>query len=47
MEEEEDESIHNYIKEIPAIKSSMCSSQSSETEEEEHEEEESPRDTSL
>uniref|UniRef100_A0A452ICL5 Intraflagellar transport protein 122 homolog n=1 Tax=Gopherus agassizii TaxID=38772 RepID=A0A452ICL5_9SAUR len=45
--EEEEESVHNYLEEIPVLKSSTCSSQGSETEEEEHEEEESPRDTSL
>ncbi|XP_073207351.1 intraflagellar transport protein 122 homolog isoform X1 [Lepidochelys kempii] len=44
--EEEEESVHNYLEEIPVLKSSTCSSQGSETEEEEHEEEESPRDTS-
>uniref|UniRef100_A0A8C0G8H9 Intraflagellar transport protein 122 homolog n=1 Tax=Chelonoidis abingdonii TaxID=106734 RepID=A0A8C0G8H9_CHEAB len=43
--EEEEESVHNYLEEIPVLKSSTCSSQGSETEEEEHEEEESPRDT--
>ncbi|XP_065406929.1 intraflagellar transport protein 122 homolog isoform X3 [Chrysemys picta bellii] len=44
--EEEEESVHNYLEEIPVLKSSTCSSQGSETEEEQHEEEESPRDTS-
>uniref|UniRef100_A0A8C8VP68 Intraflagellar transport protein 122 homolog n=1 Tax=Pelusios castaneus TaxID=367368 RepID=A0A8C8VP68_9SAUR len=38
--EEEEESVHNYLEEIPTLKSSTCSSQGSETEEEEHEEEE-------
>nr|XP_025045311.1 intraflagellar transport protein 122 homolog isoform X2 [Pelodiscus sinensis] len=44
--EEEEESVHHCLEEIPALKSSTCSSQGSETEEEEHEEDESPRDTS-
>uniref|UniRef100_A0A8D0LBE5 Intraflagellar transport protein 122 homolog n=1 Tax=Sphenodon punctatus TaxID=8508 RepID=A0A8D0LBE5_SPHPU len=43
--EEEEESVKNYLEEIPTLKSSTCSSQGSEAEEEEHEEEESPRDT--
>ncbi|XP_025930637.1 intraflagellar transport protein 122 homolog isoform X3 [Apteryx mantelli] len=45
--EDEEESVHSYLEELPVLKSRPGSSQYSDTEEEEHEEEESPRDSNL
>nr|XP_009679431.1 PREDICTED: intraflagellar transport protein 122 homolog isoform X2 [Struthio camelus australis] len=45
--EDEEESVHSYLEELPVLKSRPGSSQCSDTEEEEHEEEESPRDSNL
>ncbi|XP_010220634.1 PREDICTED: intraflagellar transport protein 122 homolog [Tinamus guttatus] len=45
--EDEEESVHSYLEELPVLNSRPGSSQCSDTEEEEHEEEESPRDSNL